>query len=218
MPRGLSAHRPTAYPARREASTTAAGHVPQHPQARAQETAGPSAAFFSQPGTAPPEPQQHRDQPVAAEPGPPRSQRHHERAGRPGDHRAQSRHLRGRDARRLPGRRRDRPGRSRPRAGHPPRQRRRRRARSSDRNNQDSPVTRWRQVGRRPRVKASDAMGILAPDQPGRRGCCLVATTPTYTLSAVRERVAGYGSSSRNPWCSAKSLKSLRLRVASGSW
>ena len=36
----------------------------------------------SQPGTAPPEPQQRRGQLVAAEPGPPRCQRHHERAGR----------------------------------------------------------------------------------------------------------------------------------------
>ena len=44
MPQGLSAHRPTAYPARPEASTKATGHVPQHPQARAQENARPSAA------------------------------------------------------------------------------------------------------------------------------------------------------------------------------
>jgi len=56
--------------------------VPQHPQARGHENARPGAAFFSQPGTAPPELEQHRDQLAAAEPGPPRSQRHHERVGR----------------------------------------------------------------------------------------------------------------------------------------
>ena len=68
-------------PARHEAHTTATGRVPQHPQGRVQENARPSAAFFSQPGTAPPERQQHGDQLAAAEPGPPRNQRHHERAG-----------------------------------------------------------------------------------------------------------------------------------------
>ena len=56
--------------------------MPQHPQARGHENARPGAAFFSQPGTAPPELEQHRDQLAAAEPGPPRSQRHHERVGR----------------------------------------------------------------------------------------------------------------------------------------
>src|SRR5215472_12098220 len=84
MPRGLSAHpqRPT-RPGPAEANTTATGHVPQHPQARAQENAPAQRGHVSQPGTVPPEPQQHREPLVAAEPGPPRSQRRHERAGRP---------------------------------------------------------------------------------------------------------------------------------------
>jgi hypothetical protein len=84
MPQGLPAYRPTAYPARpgRRPSTKAPGHVPQHPPARAHENARPSAASFRQPGTAPPEPPQHCEQLVVAEPGLPRSQRHHERAGR----------------------------------------------------------------------------------------------------------------------------------------
>ena len=84
MPQGLPAHRPPAYPgpARQEASTTATGHVPHHPQARVQENAPAQRGQVSQPGTAPPEPQQHREPLVAAKPGPPRSQRHHERAGR----------------------------------------------------------------------------------------------------------------------------------------
>src|SRR6516164_1441057 len=72
----------SAYPARQQAGTKATGRVPQHPQARGHENARPGAAFFSQPGTAPPELEQHRDQLAAAEPGPPRSQRHHERVGR----------------------------------------------------------------------------------------------------------------------------------------
>ena len=81
MPQGLSAHRPTAYPARPEASTTATGLVPQHPQARGQENAPDQRGLFSQPGTAPPEPPLHRDQLVAAEPrtaaqpAPPRTRR-----------------------------------------------------------------------------------------------------------------------------------------------
>jgi len=59
MPQGLPAHRPTAYPARPEAHTKATGHVPQHPQARAQENAPAQRGHVSQRGTAPPEPQQH---------------------------------------------------------------------------------------------------------------------------------------------------------------
>ena len=82
MPQGLSAPRPPAYPAWQEARTTATGHVPQHPQARARENAPAQRGHVSPPGAAPSEPLQHRDQLVAAEPGPPRSQRHHERAGR----------------------------------------------------------------------------------------------------------------------------------------
>src|SRR5215471_3916735 len=58
-----TAHRPPAYPglARREAGTKATGHVLQHPQARGQENARPSAAF--QPaGTAPAtSPRQYRE-------------------------------------------------------------------------------------------------------------------------------------------------------------
>ena len=81
MPQGRSAHRPTAYPARPEASTRATGHVPRHPQARGQENAPDQRGLFSQPGTAPPEPPLHRDQLVAAEPrtaaqpAPPRTRR-----------------------------------------------------------------------------------------------------------------------------------------------
>ena len=55
--------------------------MPQHPQAR-PGNAPAQRAFFSQPDTALPEPQQHREQLVVAEPGPPPSQRHYERAGR----------------------------------------------------------------------------------------------------------------------------------------
>ena len=54
MPQGLSANPPTAYPARPEASTTATGPVPQHPQARAQDNAPAERGLFSQPGAAPP--------------------------------------------------------------------------------------------------------------------------------------------------------------------
>src|SRR5215468_3847608 len=73
MPQGLSAHRPTAYPARREASTMATGHVPQPPPARARDNAA-QRSHVSQPGPAPPERQQHREQLLATEPGSPRSQ------------------------------------------------------------------------------------------------------------------------------------------------
>jgi len=59
MPQGLSAYRPTAYPARPEASTRATGHVPQRPQARAQENARTSAAFSASPVRRRPSPQQH---------------------------------------------------------------------------------------------------------------------------------------------------------------
>ena len=84
MPQGLSAcpQRPTRPgPARGQ-------HNGDRPRASAPASARPrnrpaQRSLFSQPGTAPPELQQYRDQPVAAEPGPPRSQRHHERAGRP---------------------------------------------------------------------------------------------------------------------------------------
>src|SRR5215472_9778076 len=83
MPQGLSAHRPPAYPgpARQEASTKATSRVTQDPQARVQERPA-QRGHVSPPGTAPREPQQHREEAVVAEPGPPRSQRHHERAGR----------------------------------------------------------------------------------------------------------------------------------------
>jgi hypothetical protein len=69
--------------------------------------------------------------------------------------------------------------------------------------------------GRRPRVKGICRAGRSGARAAGQAGCRLAATR---ALSAVRQRGAGYGSSSRNPWCSAKSLKSLRLTVASGSW
>ena len=59
MPQGLSAYRPTAYPARPEASTRATGHVPQRPQARAQENARTSAAFSASPVRRRPSPQQN---------------------------------------------------------------------------------------------------------------------------------------------------------------
>ena len=84
MPQGLSAPPPNGLPgpAPHQATTKATGRVPQHPHARGHENVRPGAAFFSQPGTAPPEPPQHCEQLVVAEPGLPRSQRHHERAGR----------------------------------------------------------------------------------------------------------------------------------------
>jgi hypothetical protein len=51
MPQGLSAHPPTAYPARpgRRPHAKAAGHVPQHPQARARDNARPNAATSASP-------------------------------------------------------------------------------------------------------------------------------------------------------------------------
>ena len=84
MPQGLSAPPPNGLPgpAPHQATTKATGRVPQHPHARGHENVRPGAAVFSQPGTAPPELEQHREPLVGAEPGPPRSQRHHERAGR----------------------------------------------------------------------------------------------------------------------------------------
>ena len=82
MPQGLSAHRPTAYPARREAPRK--GDWPRAPApASARPRTRPAHhGHLSPPGTAPPELQQHRGQPAAEEPAPPLSQPHHERAGR----------------------------------------------------------------------------------------------------------------------------------------
>ena len=48
----------------------ATGHMPHHPQPRAPRKRPAQRGHVSQPGTAPPEPQQHGDQLVAAEPGP----------------------------------------------------------------------------------------------------------------------------------------------------
>ena len=83
MPQGLSAgpQRPT------RPGLAGGQQIGDWPRASAPTNAGSRkrpvhGAPFSQPGTAPLEPQEHREQLVAAEPGPPRSQRHPERTGR----------------------------------------------------------------------------------------------------------------------------------------
>ena len=83
MPQGLPAGPPAADPAlpggrptARRKATCPSTHK------RASQKRPLQCGQVSPPGTAPPEPPQHRDQPVAAEPGPARSQRPHERAGR----------------------------------------------------------------------------------------------------------------------------------------
>src|SRR5262249_23699001 len=72
-----TAYRPTPArpgPARQEASTKATSRVTQDPQARVQERPA-QRGHVSPPGTAPREPQQHREQAVVAEPRPPRRHR-----------------------------------------------------------------------------------------------------------------------------------------------